>query len=52
MSKIKKEKDKIIKQNFSGVAGPDKPCIIEFELPENAKQTKLSFKTKKIKEEK
>lgn len=52
MKMSKKEKNKIVKQKFSGVVSPDKPLIMDFEVPENTLQTKLSFKTKKIKENK
>jgi len=52
MSKTKKEKVKFIKQDFSGVLDPDHPCIMEFDLPENTLEAKLSFKTEKIKGDK
>lgn len=47
MSKKEKEKVKFVKQDFSGILDPDHPCIMEFELPENTSETKLSFNTKK-----
>ena len=50
MSKKEKEKVKLVKQDFSGVLDPDHPCIMEFELPENTLEAKLSFNTKKSKE--